>query len=365
MKNNTYGLNLNYSVEGGSHDPEIRMCLSGFPEGVHIDMESLLSHMKRRAPGQNAWSTQRREADIPVFESGIGEDGCTNGQTIRVVIKNSDQHSTDYAFVYDTPRPGHADYPALVKYGSGVDLRGGGRFSGRLTALLCVVGFLCMSYLSKRGISVGAHILSLGGVSDVPFDPVRVDGKNFETIRNRSFPTLNVSAGERMKEKITKAKEAGDSIGGLIECAATGLPCGLGEHPFASVESRVSSLMYAIPAVKGVWFGDLSKADTCWLGSYNNDPYTMENGRVVTKTNHAGGILGGMTTGMPLLCTVAVKPTPSIARTQQTVSLTAKEERHLTVPGRHDPCILPRAVPVVESALALSLTDMMLDPLEV
>ncbi|MBR6410446.1 MAG: chorismate synthase [Clostridia bacterium] len=356
----TYGQNLRLTVEGGSHDPEIRMTLSGFPKGVRVDPDALAAHMKRRAPGQNAWSTQRKESDVPVFRSGIGPDGTTDGSEIRAVICNRDPHSGDYDSIHDRPRPGHADYPAIRKYGPEVDLRGGGHFSGRLTALLCVAGYLCETWLKEKGIYVGAHLLAVGDVRDRAYDPVLTDPKDFGKTAQAEFPVLDTDAGERMKKRIAEAREAGDSIGGLVECAATGLPAGLGTHMFAGAEGRIASMLFSIPAVKGVEFGD--GFAVCGLrGSENNDPYVTDGRSVRTESNHAGGILGGMTTGMPLICRIAVKPTPSIARTQRTVSLSEMKNVEIRVQGRHDPCIAPRAVPVAESALAVAVTDLMLD----
>lgn len=359
----SYGEHLCFRIFGGSHDATIRMTLSGFPKGVLVDPDALQSHMRRRAPGQNAWSTPRREADIPEFLAGLDADGRTNGEQIEVVIKNTDAHSVDYGFVYDTPRPGHADYPALIKYGPDVDLRGGGRFSGRLTSLLCVAGYLSETFLASKGIFIGAHILSLGGVRDKPFDPVKVGTKDFQKIAQSDFPTLQKAAAGKMISRIKEEAGEKDSLGGLIECAATGLPVGLGEHPYGSLEAAISQMIYSVPAVKGIWFGDIPDI---WLGSQNNDGYRMVQGQVRFESNHAGGILGGMSTGMPLICTVAVKPTPSIGLPQHSVSLSGQKNVDLSVPGRHDPCILPRAVPVIESAMALALTDLLLekDPTE-
>lgn len=356
----TYGNNLKLNITGGSHDPEIRMTLSGFPRGVTVDPEALEAHMKRRAPGQNAWSTARRESDVPVFESGIDSDGRTDGTEIRVCIRNQDPHSGDYATCNDRPRPGHADYPAIRKYGPDVDLRGGGHFSGRLTALLCVAGYLCKTWLAEKEITVGAHLLNVGGVMDDPYDPVLLDPETLRSGYDAPFPVRNTERGERMKARISQARESGDSVGGMIECAAVGLPAGLGTHMFAGAEGRISSILFAIPAVKGVEFGD--GFSVCEMaGSQNNDPYETDGRTVYTTSNHAGGILGGMTTGMPLICRIAVKPTPSIALMQRTVSLKEMKNVEIQIQGRHDPCIAPRAVPVAESALAVALTDLMLD----
>lgn len=356
---NQYGSNLHLTIYGGSHDPEIGMRLSGFPKGFALGLEELQGFMARRAPNGGAFSTPRKEPDIPIFKSGL-TDGITNGEEICAVIQNTNAHSKDYSFIYDTPRPGHADYAALCKYGSKVDLRGGGRFSGRLTAPLCIAGGMALQYLKQRGVRIGAHICSVHGIEDHRFDPVHPDPALFDTLCTMPFPVLNAASGERMQAAIADARARGDSVGGIIECAVTGLKKGLGEHMFAGVEGRLASLLFSIPAVKGVEFGaGFEAADM--LGSENNDAYTTDGREVTTLTNHCGGILGGMTNGMPLLLRAAFKPTPSIAKEQQTVSLSRMENTVISVPGRHDPTIVVRAVPVVEAATAIAVLDLILD----
>ena len=357
---NTYGNNLKLSIYGGSHDEEIGMRLSGFPKGLVLDREELQRFMARRAPNGGALSTPRKEPDVPVFLSGLSAESATTGEEIHAVIRNTNAHSKDYSFIYDTPRPGHADFAALCKYGKSVDLRGGGHFSGRLTAPLCIAGGMALQYLAKRGIRVGAHIASIHGIKDDCFDPVRVSAATFDTLGAAPFPVLNEAAGARMQAAITEARGALDSVGGVIECAVTGLETGLGEHMFAGVEGRVSALLFSIPAVKGVEFGEgFHAADL--FGSENNDAYTTDGKTVKTLTNHCGGILGGMTNGMPLVFRAAFKPTPSIAREQQTVSLSRMENATISVPGRHDPTVVVRAVPVVEAAAAIAVLDLILD----
>jgi len=357
---NTYGKNLSLSIFGGSHDPEIGMTLAGFPAGLQIDTSHLLTLMARRAPGSTPLGTPRREADLPIFTEGIDENGVTTGGTIRAIIKNQNTRSSDYSFIYDTPRPGHADFAALQKYGPEVDLRGGGRFSGRLTAPLTIAGGLALQYLATRGIRVGAHIAQIGQIKDTPFDSVAGDSALFDTIAARHLPVIDEEKGKAMSDAVLAAKRAGDSLGGIVECMVTGLEIGLGEHMFDGVEGRIASIMYAIPAVKGVAFGaGFGVAEM--TGSQNNDAFVTDGKTVKTRTNHAGGILGGMTNGMPLVFTVAVKPTPSIAKEQQTVSLSRMENTTLSVGGRHDPCILPRVIPVVEAAAALAVLDLLLD----
>lgn len=356
---NTYGTNVSLSIYGGSHDEKIGMTLSGIPAGEVIDPLALKAFMARRAPGNDPYSTKRKEPDEPVFLSGI-ESGVTDGGVIEAVIYNKNQHSGDYSELLDVPRPSHADLAARLKYGESVDLRGGGHFSGRLTAPMCIAGGICLQMLARRGIFIGAHIASVGDVSDVGFDPVNVSREDLERVRGKAFPVIDDSAGERMAELILSASREGDSVGGVIECAAVGIPAGLGEHMFLGVEGRISSILFSIPAVKGVEFG-LGFGSSRLRGSENNDPIVTDGKRITTATNNCGGILGGMTDGMPLIFRAAMKPTPSIAKEQNSVSLSRMENVKLAVRGRHDPCVVPRAVAVVEAACAIALVDMWLD----
>ena len=366
---NTYGNNLSLSIFGGSHDQEIGMTLAGFPADVSLGESELLAFMGRRAPGQGPWATARREPDVPIFTAGVteifDEDGqktyITDGTPIRAVIINQSQRSGDYASLADTPRPSHADYPARVKFGDSVDLRGGGKYSGRLTAPLCIAGALCLAHLRTRGIEIGAHIQAIGAVKDTPFDRLRLTADTLHAPGRSLFAVLNPEAGEAMKGEIECARMACDSVGGSVECAVIGLPVGLGDHPFDGMEGRISSILFSIPAVKAVAFGDGFDFVTGY-GSTHNDPFEVdEAGRISTTANHCGGILGGMSTGMPLIFSCAFKPTPSIAAEQRSVSLSRKENTTLAIKGRHDPCIVPRAVPVVEAAAALAVVDMLLD----
>ncbi len=366
---NIYGNNIQLAIFGGSHDPEIGMTLTGFPAGVRLPEAELLAFMARRAPGQGPWATARKEPDIPVFTAGVteetAEDGkkvyVTDGNPMRAVIVNQNQRSGDYASLSDTPRPSHADYPARMKFGDTVDLRGGGKYSGRLTAPLCIAGAFCLTYLRERGIEIGAHIQQIGAVKDMPFARLCVDKETLHTPAARPFPVLDPEAGEAMRGEIECARMTGDSVGGSVECAVTGLPVGLGDHPFEGMEGRISSILFSIPAVKAVAFGDGFDFVTGY-GSTHNDPYCVDaDGAIRTKTNHCGGIVGGMSTGMPVIFSCAFKPTPSIGVEQDTVSLSRRENTILTVKGRHDPCIVPRAVPVVEAAAAVAVVDMMLD----
>ena len=350
----TYGENLKLSIFGQSHGPAIGMTLDGIPAGLPVDLDKLQEFLNRRAPGQNDWSTPRREEDRPEILSGI-LDGYTCGAPIAAVIHNKNTRSGDYANLKDCPRPGHADYTAQIKYGGFQDAAGGGHFSGRLTAPLCIAGGLCKQWLEERGIHVGAHIVSIAGECDDRFDPEAPELANVGT----DFPVLSPAAGEKMRQKIAEARAEGDSVGGVIECAVTGLPVGLGEPMFGGVESRIAQIVYGVPAVKGVEFG-VGFAVAQMRGSESNDDFTAENGAIRTTANNAGGILGGITSGMPLIFCAALKPTPSISRPQQSVSLSRGEVQELVVKGRHDPCIVPRAVPVIEAAAAIAIYDLIL-----
>lgn len=349
-----YGENLKLSIFGTSHGPEIGMVLEGISAGLPVDMEKLQHFLNRRAPGQNDWSTPRKEADKPVFLSGM-TGGRTNGETLQAVIYNHNVRSGDYDNLRHIPRPGHADYTAWMKYGMDFDMSGGGPFSGRLTAPLCIAGGMCKQWLEKMGIRIGAHIAWIADIDDNRFDPVdpNLDGVAAD------FPVLNRICGEQMREAIADAKKQGDSVGGIIECAVTGVPAGLGGPLFGGVEGKIAQIVYGIPAVKGVDFG-LGFAAAYHPGSYNNDDFMVAHGQVCTKTNHCGGILGGITNGMPILFRVGIKPTPSISKPQKSVNLDTMEEVTMEIKGRHDPCIVPRAVSVVEAAAAIAIYDLIL-----
>lgn len=350
----TYGETLKLSIFGQSHGPAIGMTLDGIPAGLPVNMEQLQAFMSRRAPGQGAHTTARKEADSPEFLSGlVGNYTC--GAPISAIIRNTNTRSGDYSNLKDCPRPGHADYPAQIKYKGYQDVAGGGHFSGRLTAPLCIAGGLCIQWLALKGVQIGAHISSIGEITDNSFNPV---APQLSAV-SEDFPVLDSVSGENMLELVAAAKANGDSIGGTIECAVTGLPAGLGEPMFSGIESKIAQIIYGVPAVKGLEFGS-GFAGSAKRGSQNNDPYTILDGTVQTLSNHAGGILGGITNGMPIIFKVAIKPTPSIAQPQQSVSLGHMENRELTVQGRHDPCIVPRAVPVIEAATAIALFDIFL-----
>jgi len=353
-----FGKLLKVSVFGQSHGRAIGVNMDGLPAGEPIDLEELNAFLDRRKPGKSPLSTARREADMPIFLSGL-ENGVTCGSPLCAIIENGDQHSSDYQNLADHPRPSHADYTAQVKWGGHADMRGGGHFSGRLTAPLCIAGGIAKQILARRGVYVGAHLAAVGTEDDDAF-PLRPTKELFDAVAAKPFPVLNDQAGARMQALILAAREAQDSVGGIIECAATGLPAGLGDPMFDGIENRLAAALFGVPAVKGVEFG-LGFGASRLHGSENNDPFTVENGAIVTASNRSGGILGGITTGMPITLRAAIKPTPSISRPQRTVSLSAMEPAELVIHGRHDPCIAHRAVPVIEAVTAVILLDLLLE----
>lgn len=346
----SYGENLRVHIFGESHGPAVGVTVEGIPAGEAVDLAELQRFLDRRAPGRNAWSTPRKEADVPEFLSGLRE-GKTCGTPLTAILKSANTRSGDYDALRDVPRPGHADYTAWVKYGESRDSRGGGHFSGRLTAPLCVAGGICLQLLAREGITIISRVAAIGGVRD--------EGELTASTAEKAFPTVSDSAGEAMRSAIAAARAEGDSLGGVIECAVLGLPAGLGDPMFDGMENRIAAAVFGVPAVKGIEFGAGFTAAGL-RGSENNDAFSVENGRIITESNHCGGILGGITDGMPLTFRVAVKPTPSIARPQQSVDLNTGEIVPLTVTGRHDPCIVPRAVPCLEAAAAIAVYDALL-----
>lgn len=343
----SYGENIRVTIFGQSHSPAIGMTLEGIPAGQTFDMEKLLAFMSRRAPGNNAYSTARKEADRPEFVSGVVGD-TTCGTPITALIHNTDTRSKDYSQLKILPRPGHADYTAEVKYGGHQDFAGGGHFSGRLTAPLCIAGGMIRQFLEKENITILSRIAAIGNVED--------DGELLESTAEKAFPTVSEEKGQAMQDYIAEKKAQGDSVGGVIECTILGLPVGLGDPMFGGMENRIASIVFGIPAVKGIEFGaGFEVARMC--GSENNDSFEIVDGQIRTVTNHSGGILGGITNGMPLTFRVAFKPTPSIAAVQQTVNLQTMENAPLQIQGRHDPCVVPRAVPCVEAAAAIAVYD--------
>lgn len=345
------GQNIKLTIFGQSHSAAIGMTLEGLPAGIKIDFDKLEAFTSRRTPGKNAYSTARKEADKPEFVSGLRE-GVTCGAPLTVIIRNTDTRSNDYSELKILPRPGHADFTASVKYGGYQDYAGGGHFSGRLTAPLCVAGGIVLQILDSLGITVISRIASIGDVSD--------EGELLESTAEKPFPTVSDDSATKMQECIASAKSEGDSVGGVVECKVIGLPTGLGDPMFDGMENRIANIVFGIPAVKGIEFGIGFEASRL-RGSQNNDPFEVKDGNVVTTTNNCGGILGGITTGMPLWFKVAFKPTPSISQKQHSVRLDTLTEGELVVKGRHDPCIVPRAVPCVEAAAALAVYDAYLE----
>ena len=354
----TFGKNLHISVFGGSNTEAIGVVIDGLPAGETIDQDALLRQMARRAPGRDKSSTPRKESDIPRILCGL-LDGVTTGAPLCLIIENTNIRSKDYSDLKIHPRPGHADYTAFVRYGGHNDIRGGGHFSGRLTACLVAAGGIARQILQRRGILIGAHALQIGPVFDRRFDPVSISPEELIRLSETYFALLDPEKESAMRDVIEEARMAQDSIGGIVECAVTGLPAGLGSPMFDGVENVLGAALFGVPAVKGVEFGD-GFGVAALHGSENNDPFTYgEDGKVKTLTNHAGGVLGGITTGMPLVFRCAVKPTSSISRAQHTIDLSRGCDDTLSVHGRHDPCIVPRAIPVVEGVAAMALLDMM------
>lgn len=350
-----FGDRIKVSVFGQSHSEAIGVVIDGLPAGISIDMDELLAFMARRAPGQGRHTTSRREADRPEFVSGV-VDGVTCGAPICALIRNTDTRSGDYSNLRDVPRPGHSDYTAYLKFGAAHDIRGGGHFSGRLTASLCIAGGIALQILASKGISIGAHLASVGSVEDARYDPVHVCADDFVALRANALPAIDPDAAQRMLDEIERARMSADSVGGTIECAIVGMPSGLGDALFGGLEGRLALALFGVPAVKGLEFGS-GFAGTRTHGSQNNDEFDMESGHVTCKTNNAGGILGGISTGMPIVFRVAIKPTASIGQPQHSVSLSRGEPAELVIKGRHDPCIAPRAVPVVEAVAALAILE--------
>lgn len=353
----SFGKNLKVTIFGGSHEAHIGVTIYGLPEGIAIDFDRMKKFLARRAPGNSAFTTPRKEPDTPVVQSGLSH-GKTTSEPLTIIIENTNTRSGDYAALRDIPRPAHADYPASVKYGNSVNMSGGGPFSARMTAPLCIAGAIALQLLEDWGISIGAHIYSIGTVHDTPFDPVLVRTEDFASLREKSFPVLNETKGYAMGDVIQTAMAEGDSVGGVVECCALGVPVGIGGPMYDSIEGHLSQILFGIPAVKGIEFGNGFQCSAL-RGSQNNDPFFMDGNTVRTVTNNHGGILGGISSGMPLICRLAFKPTPSISKEQHSVSLSNKTNQILHITGRHDPCVVIRAVPVVEAAMAIGLLDLL------
>lgn len=353
----TYGDKIKISVFGESHGNGIGVVIDGFPAGVKIDMDKVLVQMARRAPGKDKTATPRLEKDFPNVLSGM-LDGTLTGAPLCAVIQNTNTRSGDYSNLLSCPRPGHSDYAAFIKYNGANDIKGGGHFSGRITAPIVFAGAICRQILEQKGIKIAAHIASIGNVDDVSFNPVEIEDELIEKLNFSAFALIDDSAEQKMRDEVEEARTSLDSVGGTIECAVTGIEAGFGDPMFDGVEGVIAKAVFGVPAIKGIEFGkgfELSKM----RGSQSNDPFRYKDGKVVTETNNMGGILGGITNGMPVIFRAAVKPTPSISQKQKTVDLQKKENAELEIHGRHDPCIVPRAVPVIEAVTALAIINIM------
>lgn len=409
----SFGKNIKVSIWGGSHEPAIGVDIEGLPIGTEIDMDELQKFMDRRAPGNSPFATKRKEPDIPVPTAGLepveattapaagdatagGRIMVVTGDRISLEIRNTDTRSGDYKALRTVPRPGHADYTARLRYGDELNMAGGGPFSARMTAPLCIAGGIALQMLRKQGVEIGAHIYSIANVRDEGFDPVNIcraegcseaetagkwaeskDASLLAKLKQMDFPVIDEAAGEAMKERILEARNSLDSVGGIVEACAVGLKGGIGGAMYDGIESVLAPILFGIPAVKGVEFGAGFGATTL-RGSENNDPFYIDTEDspadekntlndcesalcVRTRTNNHGGILGGITSGMPLITRLAFKPTPSISREQDSVDLENMKNAKLVIKGRHDPCVVVRAVPVVEAALALGLLDCIME----
>ncbi len=353
---NIWGEKFKISIFGESHGGGIGVVIDGIPGGTTLDLDKIEEYMRRRKPGQNEYSTPRKEDDKVKILSGF-YNGKTTGTPLCAVIMNEDTKSSSYE--PNLLRPGHADYTALMKYGESRDFRGSGHFSGRITAPIVFAGAIAMQLLQKNGITIGAHIKNIGKVYDKAFDLCDINADELNTIKNKAFPVCDDIKGEEMKNYIEIAKSNKNSLGGMIECAVCGIKAGIGSPFFASVESKISSMMFSIPAVKGIEFGagfKFSEMD----GKEANDEFYIDCGEIKTYTNNNAGINGGITNGMPIVFRLAIKPTPSISAKQRTVDIEKGENCEIETKGRHDPCIVPRAVPVIETATAIAVLDMLL-----
>lgn len=351
-----WGSNIKISIFGESHGNAIGINIDGLPSGFEIDMEKVHLEMERRAPGKNELSTARKEADLPEILSGFFE-GKTTGTPLCAIIRNSDTRSKDYSKTKDFMRPGHADYTGYERYNGFNDYRGGGHFSGRITAPLVFAGAICKQILEDKGIFIGAHISSIKDIKDEAFNEINISKEELDNLRKMELPLINKSLEDNIRHTIMQAKYDGNSVGGTIECAVIGIDSGVGNPFFDSVESILAHLMFSIPAIKGIEFGkgfDITKL----YGSEANDEYYYDGDLVKTKTNNNGGVLGGISSGMPILFKVAVKPTASILKEQNTIDIKEKKDAKFRIEGRHDPCIVQRALPVVEAVTAIGILDL-------
>ncbi|MBE6605437.1 MAG: chorismate synthase [Ruminococcaceae bacterium] len=354
-----YGKNIKVSIFGQSHSAGIGVVIDGIPAGEKFDEEKIRKFCARRAPGSNSLGTPRKEADEFEVLSGVTNSKFC-GAPFAAVIKNTNVKPGDYSEFSDKPRPGHADYTANIKYNGASDFSGGGHFSGRLTAPLCIAGSVFAGLLEEKGIYIGSHHEKIGGVSDKRFDPAKVTKADFDSLYRGELTVIDKAQHDKMADVIKACAADGDSVGGVIECAVTGLPAGIGEPMFDGLENRIAQAVFAVPGVKGIEFG-AGFAAAEMRGSENNDPFIIEDSKIKTQTNNHGGILGGISSGMPLIFRAAMKPTPSIFKEQKTVSISKNEQCTLSIKGRHDPCIAVRALACIESAAAIAVYDALLD----
>jgi len=356
-----WGKNIKVGIFGESHGSGIGVTMDNMPSGFEIDHEKVRNFMQRRSSNGLPWATKRKEEDIPEIISGLYK-GKTTGTPICAIIRNTDVRSSDYEKTAEVPRPGHADLTAYARYKGFQDPRGGGHFSGRLTAALVFAGAICKQILEEKNIYIFSHILSISNIKDKNFNSVTKDFKELRHLKESTFPVIDSEISKKMIEEIMRAKSDHDSCGGKIECMAAGVPAGIGSPIFEGIESKIASIMFSIPAVKGVEFGLGFKSSEI-RGSDNNDSphFDEEKNSIFYGTNNAGGIEGGITNGMPIVCTVAFKPTPSISKQQQSINIKTRENTEINITGRHDPCIVPRACVVVEAAMAIALLDTYFD----
>ena len=353
-----FGDKVKISVFGESHGTAIGVVIDGLPSGEKIDMDEVYRQMARRAPGNDKTATPRKEADKPEILSGV-LNGVTTGAPLAAVIYNTNTRSGDYGNIMNAPRPGHSDYTAYLRYDGFNDVRGGGHFSGRLTANLVFAGAVIRQILKRRGIEIAAHIYSIGNTCDDPFEPTGISQELIDRLNGEKFALVNPEKENELRAEVDAVRAKGDSIGGVVECIVQGMPSGVGEPMFGGVENVISSVVFGVPAVKGIEFGSGFEG-SCSTGSKNNDEfYYDENGNVRTRTNNHGGALGGITSGMPIIFRAAIKPTASISVEQNTIDLQSKENTTLFVKGRHDPCIVTRAVSVIEAAAAIAVINML------
>lgn len=352
-----FGRNIRVGVFGGSHGEYVSATAYGIPSGFAFDADELGAFMKRRQGGSLPFTTPRKEADEPVFVSGLDGNGRTNGEPLEVRIYNKNVRSGDYNGFSNTPRPSHADYTAPLRFGKDIDMRGGGHFSARLTAPLCAVGGILKQMLEKKGVHIGTHLFSVGSVSDEPFSLTDVSESDLKRALASELPVLDPERAALMMKELGEAASEADSLGGIVECAVVGMGAGYGDPLYYGVENAISAAMFGLGGVRGTEFG-LGFAAAKMRGSEHNDPFKIKDGRVVTQTNNSGGVQGGITNGMPIVFRVAFKPTASIGKTQDTVSLSDMTETEIAIKGRHDPCIAIRALPCVEALTAIVLSDL-------